>query len=59
MRGLRELDCVELKDGRMGTLIEVFGDEAFLFEWATPDGEREYDYEFINRAQIARLLEND
>ena len=50
---------MELKDGRMGTLIEVFGDEAFLFEWATPDGEHEYDYEFIKRAQIARLLGND
>ena len=58
MRELREFDRVELVDGRVGNLIEVFGDGGFLFEWATPDGEDAYDDEFIELSQISRLLED-
>ncbi len=38
-----ELDKVILPDGRVGYILEVFNEgEAYLVEYATPDGPDEY-----------------
>lgn len=47
-----ELDRVELKDGRIGCILEVFED-AYLIEFATPDGPHAYDDEFVPFEDVA------
>lgn len=53
-----ELDFVKLSDGTEGTILEVFPSqpESYLFEYATPDGEQEYDQKDIEEEDIVSII---
>lgn len=50
---MEEGDKVILPDGRTGYIIEVFGKgEAYLVEFATPDGPHRYDNAFYKPEEL-------
>ena len=50
-------DRVALRDGRVGSIVEVFDDGvAFELEYETPGGPHPFELETIKRTDIARVL---
>lgn len=53
-----ELDVVKLSDDTEGTILEVFPSqpESYLFEYATTDGDQEYEQKDITEADIVSII---
>ncbi len=52
---IKELDVVELKDGRLATVLDVYGSgESFLIEISDSEG-RTLDLPTVRRDEIAKV----
>ncbi len=52
---IKEFDCVQLKDGRIGTVLEVFDSgKAFMVEISDSDG-RAIDTPIVYREDIVKV----